>query len=389
MKISKTILLILAVIAGIHIAGIGIFYFNGKKEQAPPKLDKSSAGDADSKASKTPESQTTNQQTKKSQNPLLGTHYSYRDAIRGNLKTIPETSIIRAGIVVNIDNHQVLWAKEPREGYPIASMTKMMTLLLASEALENKPDLTFDTQVKISLAASKIGGSQVWLDPRETLSLGELMKSVAVKSANDSAYQVAEFINDGDVDGFIGMMNRRARNLLMPNTAFVNPHGLKSKDGRNSISCAEGMARLAEQLLEHPLIMNLCAIQKTGFRDKNARGHMILYNTNRLLGKCPGVDGLKTGFIQESGFCITVTCLRGGKRMIAVVMGSPSSARRNALVADLLDWSYRRDAELNDPTYHLDRESKSFGSQILKEVKQKKTVPMPKINPIPSARKQK
>ena len=149
------------------------------------------------------------------------------------------------------------------------------------------------------------------------------------------------------------------------------------------------MARLAEQLLEHPVVMQMCGLQNTGFRDKNARGHMVLYSTNRLLGKCPGVDGLKTGFIQESGFCISVTCLRGGKRMIAVVMGSPSSLRRNTLAANLLDWAYRRDAELNDPTYHLDRESKSFGSQIVKETNQKKTTTMPKIKPKSGSKKRK
>src|SRR5690606_27935864 len=98
------------------------------------------------------------------------------------LKEIPETADIRAGIVVNINNHQVLWAKNPREGYPIASMTKMMTMLLTAEAMSRNSKLIFDTPVKISLAASKVGGSQVWLDPRETLTLGELMKAVAVKS---------------------------------------------------------------------------------------------------------------------------------------------------------------------------------------------------------------
>ncbi|MDD5663458.1 MAG: D-alanyl-D-alanine carboxypeptidase [Victivallaceae bacterium] len=388
MKTPKPILWILLIILGIHIVGIGVFYFKGAKDPGTVKRDDSGISN-DKSAPHNDVPGENIKSAKGSNNPLLGSYYSYRHAVQGLLKEIPETADIRAGIVVNINNHQVLWAKNPREGYPIASMTKMMTMLLTAEAMSRNSKLIFDTPIKISLAASKVGGSQVWLDPRETLTLGELMKAVAVKSANDAAYQVAEFINDGDVDGFVGMMNRRARQLLMPNTAFVNPHGLKSNDGKNSISSAEGMARLAEQLLEHQQFTDMCGLKVVDFRDKNSRGHMILYNTNKLLGKYPGIDGLKTGYTRDAGFCITVTCLRKDKRMVAVVIGSPSSAKRNTLVSKLLNWAYLRDNELNDPTHFLNRDAKSFGNKIINDVSTGKKVPMPEVKPSSALQKHK
>lgn len=364
MKTSRLIGLIIIIILGIHVVAIGVFYWKGRKwggESSPPP----SAGlpPAPEAAPGTLPPPPDVETAKKLSNPLFGTHFTYRYAVQGDLPAVPETAETRAGFLVNLNTRQVLWTKNPREGYPIASMTKMMTLLLAAEAMAKNPQLTYDSPVKVTLASSKIGGSQVWLDPRETLSFGELLKAVAIKSANDAAYLVAEYINDGDVPGFVGRMNRRARELGMPSTAFVNPYGLKADDGKNSVSSAEGMAILAEYLLEHPDIMALCSTRTATFRPDGARGQLQLTNTNRLLGQCPGVDGLKTGYIKESGYCITVTCLRGGKRMVAVVIGSPSISKRNTTVRKLLDWGYQRNAELNDPMTHLSSEAKAFGKQ--------------------------
>ncbi len=342
MKTSRLIGTFLIIILAIHAIGIGIFYYKGKKSEALPSDPGVTTPTPAEVEPPAPEPE-----VKKPANPLFGTRFVYTNAIQGDLPAVLETNEVRAGILVNLDSRQVLWAKEPREGYPIASMTKMMTLLLAAEAMERNPEgLNKDTPVKVTLASSKIGGSQVWLDPRETLPLGELLKAIAIKSANDAAYLVAEYLNDGDVAGFVGLMNRRARELRMPSTAFVNPYGLKTNDGKNSVSSPEGMAILAERLLEFPDIMEMCSTRLSTFRPEG-KGHLQLTNTNGLLGKCTGVDGLKTGYIKESGFCITVTCLRGGKRMVAVVMGAPTTPKRNAVVQKLLDWGYKRDSELS------------------------------------------
>jgi D-alanyl-D-alanine carboxypeptidase (penicillin-binding protein 5/6) len=363
MKTSRLIGLIIIVILGIHVVAIGLFYFRNSKSggetTASPVSGELPA--AEETAAAPPPLQET---VKKHANPLFGTHFIYRYAVQGNLPAVPETAEVRAGFLVNLNTRQVLWTKNPREGYPIASMTKMMTLLLAAEAMAKNPALNHDTPVKVTLASSKVGGSQVWLDPRETFPFGELLKAVAIKSANDAAYLVAEYVNEGDVAGFVGRMNQRARELRMPSTAFVNPYGLKADDGKNSVSSAEGMAILAEYLLEYPDIMELCSTRLATFRPDGARGQLQLTNTNRLLGQCPGVDGLKTGYIKESGYCITVTCLRGDKRMVAVIIGAPSISKRNTAVRKLLDWGYRRDVELNDPLNHLSGEAKDFGKQV-------------------------
>ncbi len=361
MKTSRMIGLILFIILAIHVIAFGVFYLKGKKssvETTPPAGAEPKAPAAAEAQLPVPEPDTPKR------DPMFGTHLSYRLAVHDDHPAIPETAETRAGILVNLNTRQVLWSKNPRDGFPIASMTKMMTLFLIAEAMERNPKLTAETPVKVSLASSKIGGSQVWLDPRETIPFGELLKAIAIKSANDAAYLAAEFINGGDIAGFVGIMNHRARQLKMPSTTFVNPYGLKSDDGQNSISSPEGMALLAERILEYPKIMEMTSTRLAGFREPGSRGYLQLTNTNGLIGRCQGVDGLKTGYIKESGFCVTVTCLRGGKRMVAVVMGSPSSVKRNQTVQKLLDWGYKRDAELNDPLTHLSPTSRDFGKKI-------------------------
>lgn len=274
--------------------------------------------------------------------------YNYKNAIDGNIPSIALSSEATSGILVDLDTRNVLWAKNPRESEPIASMTKMMTLLLAFEDMKKRPDVTLETMVQVSPGASKIGGSQVYLDPKESFPLGELMKTIAIKSANDSAYQVAYFLSNGDVAGFVNRMNERAKQLKMPNTNFVNPHGLPNESGENSKSSPEGMAILAEQLLEYPALLGWTTKVYDSFRDKSSKAHQVITNTNKLIRDCAGVNGMKTGYIRASGFCITVTCVRGGKRMACVVTGYKTSNDRNNAVRKLLDWGYRRAAVIDN-----------------------------------------
>ncbi|WP_176012801.1 D-alanyl-D-alanine carboxypeptidase family protein [Victivallis sp. Marseille-Q1083] len=283
---------------------------------------------------------------KPSENPRFGEQFIYRNAVAGNIPNLPLSQKAGSGILVDLNTREVLWQKNAASGVPIASMTKMMTLLLTFEQLEEREGLTLDTPIKVSVAAYKIGGSQVYLDPRETFSLGELMKSVAIKSANDSAYLIAEYLNDQDIPGFVARMNRRAAELNMPGTRFVNPYGLPNNAGENSISSAEGMAILAEHLLEYPKLLEWTSTVRAPFREPGSPNWQDMTNTNKLVRDCPGVDGMKTGYIGKSGFCLTATCLRGGRRLVGVVTGFDTSANRDKFMRQLLDWGYQRAAEL-------------------------------------------
>ena len=270
--------------------------------------------------------------------------FNYRTAWKGNIPELTESSGARGGILVDANTGNVLWDKQAAVATPIASMTKIMTLLLASEDINSgRNGISLESPVKVSRATMKIGGSQVWLDERETFKLEDLLKAVAIKSANDAAYQVAEFLGEGDVYGFVARMNRRAREIGMKRTRFYNPHGLPGKtSAQDNISSPEDMALLAEYCLQHEKIMEWAALPRADFRG----GKTELINHNNLLpGRrftAVGVDGLKTGFINRSGYCVTVTCKRGGKRMIAVITGFDRAKNRDLFARRLLDWGYAR-----------------------------------------------
>ena len=284
-----------------------------------------------------------------SKNPRFGKFFDYRNAVWDN-KLPFDSKQVRAGILIDLDAHKVLWAKNPRTGVPIASMTKMMTLLLVFEAMDARSDLDVDTPIKVTASAAKIGGSQVYLDVRETHPLGELLKTMAIKSANDSAYLVAEYVGNNNVTDFVHAMNKRAYELRMPNTEFINPDGLPDNKKNNCLSSPEGMAILAEHLLQYPLLMQWFSTKLDYFRPKESKHCQMLTNTNHvLLGRCPGVDGMKTGYTKAAGFCITATCLRNGKRLVAVVAGFKTSKSRNAFVSKLLNWGYGKTSKIGKP----------------------------------------
>ena len=249
---------------------------------------------------------------------------------------LPNEALCKTGILVDPVTRKVLWAKNADKSVPIASMSKMMTMLLAEEALAaGRVSLT--TPIKVTNAAYEIGGSQVWLDPKETFPLGELLKTVAIKSANDSAYLVGEYLGGGDISVFIKAMNDRAQDLGMKNTRFYDAHGLGDNKGNHNLSSAHDLVLLAEHLIRYPDVLRLSSTRMDSFRD----GKMQLRNSNNLVfNRVPGVDGLKTGFTDESGFCVTITCERGGRRLIGCVTGFKTSKQRDAFCKALLDWGY-------------------------------------------------
>ena len=147
---------------------------------------------------------------------------------------------------------------------------------------------------------------------------------------------------------FVARMNKRAVELKMKDTHFINPNGLPGKTRTEQCeSSPEGLVFLAEQLLKYPQVMKWCSTRTATFRPKGHKAMQLMTNTNKLVGTCPGVDGIKTGYTNAAGSCITVTCLRGGKRIIAVVTGMKQWRTRNKFIKKLLDWGYKRDATLN------------------------------------------
>jgi serine-type D-Ala-D-Ala carboxypeptidase (penicillin-binding protein 5/6) len=277
---------------------------------------------------------------------LPGTPLNYKYAVQGNIPGLSGSKEAKSGILINVATRKVIWGKNPQKAVAIASMTKMMTLLLAMEDIKSGK-VTLKTPIKVTIAAHKVGGTQVFLDPRETFTLGELLQSMVLRSANDSAYLVAEFLGNGNIATFIARMNKRAKELNMPAANFINPNGLPGKTRRdNSVSSPEGLALLGEQLLEYPQVMKWSSTKTAIFRPRTNKSYQLMTNTNKLVGTCPGVDGLKTGFTNAAGSCITVSCLRGGKRVIAVVTGFKSWRTRNEFVKKLLAWGYKKDAKL-------------------------------------------
>jgi len=338
MKKYVTIIVILILVVLAHIFLIRPLISGGKeieKQNKPEQVSPQIIVESRKKTYKVP-----------SGSSYFGKFFDYRKAVWGNNLTLPGCKQALSGILVDLDTHKVLWAKNPRQGVPIASMTKMMTLLLALEALDKRPDLELDTPVKVTPAAAGMGGSQVYLDVKETHPFDELLKTMAIKSANDSAYLVAEYLSGGNMAQFISEMNKRAYQLKMPSTNFVNAHGLPGDNHQDSVSSPEGLVILAEQLLQYPLLLKWTSTRQDFFRPEGNKARQMLTNTNRLIDKCQGVDGLKTGYTRAAGFCITASCLRGGKRLVAVVSGFKTSAARNAFVSKLLDWGYTKASEL-------------------------------------------
>ena len=279
--------------------------------------------------------------------------YDYSAAVEGSIPGFSGGKPGTAGIIIDLSTRKVLWSRNARKAVPIASMTKLMTILVAYEMIQDKSNgLSLDTPVKVTVDAYKIGGSQVYLDPRETFTLGELMMAASIQSANDAAYLIAEYLGGGDVHQFVQRMNHKAVQLGMKNTVFRNPHGLPGKSSsEDNVSSPEDMARLAEATLLYPQLVKWSSTWKAPFRKPGTKGYIEMRNHNHLIpgGRMPspGVDGLKTGFIARSGYCLAFSCKRGGRRVVGVVMGHPTWKERDKFVLSLLNWGYARISRFN------------------------------------------
>jgi serine-type D-Ala-D-Ala carboxypeptidase (penicillin-binding protein 5/6) len=238
-------------------------------------------------------------------------------------------------IVVDASTGKVLYEDQAdAKGYP-ASVLKLMDLLIILEKIEQQ-QLPLQDQVPVSAKASKTGGSQVWLAEKESFTVDEMLYALMVQSANDAAVALAEKVA-GSTDGFIELMNRRAKALGMSSTVFHSVHGLPPAAGQeHDVTTARDLSRLCRELLKHPDTLRYTSTREHPFRP-NVPGKTVQMRThNHLLGHVEGCDGLKTGYITQSGYSIAVTAARHGQRVIVVVLDSISLKVRDAKAAELL-----------------------------------------------------
>lgn len=240
----------------------------------------------------------------------------------------------RSAILMDADSGTVIYEKNSHVQLPPASITKIMTMLLVMEALD-QGKLKLTDPVQTSEYAASMGGSQIFLEPGEEMSVNDMLKGVALASGNDASVALAEKLA-GSEEEFVRMMNERAQQLGMKNTRFVNCNGLPAA---SHVSSAYDIALMSRELLKHEEITKYTGLYQDYLR-KDKPKPFWLVNTNKLVRFYHGADGLKTGFTGEAKFCLSATAKRDNLRLIAVVMGEPNTKTRNAEVSKLFDYAF-------------------------------------------------
>lgn len=239
-----------------------------------------------------------------------------------------------SAILLEVSTKKVIYEKNSNEKLAPASMTKVMSMLLIMEAIDSGK-VSYEDEVVISDKASGMGGSQIFLQVGEKYKVKDLLKGIAVASGNDAVIAMAEKIG-GTVENFVKMMNDKASSLGLTNTHFDNPHGLSSE---NHYTTASDMSKMALELLKHPDILKFTSIYED-YLTKNDGSSIWLVNTNKLVRFYEGVDGLKTGFTDEAGYCITTTAKKGDIRFLSVVMKAPTSDLRSKDTVNMLNYGF-------------------------------------------------
>lgn len=247
--------------------------------------------------------------------------------------TLAGTLSAKSAILMEMSSGQVLMEKNADEKLPPASITKIMTLLLVMEALD-EGKITLEDRVTASREASSKGGSQIWLKEGEVMTVHELIKATAVASANDASNALAEYIA-GDETSFVVLMNKRATELGMTNTNFENCSGLDDTV-ENHYTTARDIAIMSCELMKHEKIKEYTTIWMDSLRN----GETELVNTNRLIRFYEGATGLKTGTTSKAGYCISATAQREGMELVAVVLGSDNSTDCFEDAKKLLNWGF-------------------------------------------------
>ena len=254
--------------------------------------------------------------------------------LRANAAALAEAG--KSAVLMDVTTGTVLYEANSHEPLAPASVTKVMTMLLIMEAVDSGKIGLQDTVTASEAAAAK-GGSQIYLKAGETMTVSDMLKSIAVSYANDCACAMAEHIC-GSEAAFVEAMNQRAKELGMRDTHFVNCTGLDDDDtARQHRTSAHDIALMSRELLKnHPLIKKYTTI----WMDTVRGGAFGLSNTNKLIRFYPGATGLKTGFTSGAGYCLSASAQRDGMELVAVVMGAKTSAARNAACKELLDYGF-------------------------------------------------
>ncbi len=240
----------------------------------------------------------------------------------------------KSAILIERDTGTVLFEKNSDERLPPASLTKIMTMLLIMEAIDRN-ELAYDDVVRTSEYAASMGGSQIFLEPGEEMTVSDMLKAIAIASANDASVAMAEHIA-GTEEEFVRMMNEKAKELGLKNTHFTNSNGLPAE---NHYTSARDLAIISKELLKYEDITKFTSIYEDYLRE-NTDKKFWLVNTNKLVRFYPGVDGLKTGYTRESLYGLAATAEKNGMRVIAVIMGAPTPKERNAQISKMLDYAF-------------------------------------------------
>lgn len=255
--------------------------------------------------------------------------FALNDPATDNLATNAKSALI-----MEASTGKIVFEKNIHERYAPASMTKMMSLLLIMENIE-EGKLSWDEEITTSAHASSMGGSQIFLQVGEKMSVRDLIRGIAIASGNDATVALAEKIG-GTEEGFVKMMNDKAKALGLKNTNFKNAVGL---DEENHYSSAYDMAVIASNLVKHEKILEYTGTYEGYLREGTDRKFWLV-NTNKLVRFYQGVDGLKTGYTNEAGYCLTATAKKDNMRLITVVMGYPTANQRNSETSAMLDYGF-------------------------------------------------
>lgn len=238
-----------------------------------------------------------------------------------------------SAILIEASTGKILFEKEKDKKMAPASMTKIMTMLLAMEAIENGK-LNLEDEVLISKRAQSMGGTQIYVEAGSNVKVHDLLKGMGIASANDAAVAIAEKIG-GTVENFVNMMNERARDLGCKNTTFKNPHGL-DEDGH--LTTAYDMALMARELVKHELAIKISSTFDE-YINVSGENHWLV-NTNKLIKFYKGIDGLKTGYTDKAGYCLTATMNKNNMRLISVVMKSNTKDNRSSDTIGMMEYGY-------------------------------------------------
>lgn len=251
-----------------------------------------------------------------------------------------ETTLIPSavsGLLMDVDSGKVLFEKNIDKEVAVASMTKMMAQILILEKIEAK-EIKWTDVVTVSKNAADMGGSQIYIAEGEKITIEDLMKGISMASGNDATVAMAEVIAGSEAK-FVGMMNKKAKELGLKNTSFKNCTGL---DEEGHYSSARDMATIARELVtKHPEIFRFSAIYEDYLRE-DSKNKFWLVNTNKLVHFYEGADGLKTGHTDNAGYCLAATAKRNGLRLLAIVLGEKDATTRNTETMKLLDYGFSR-----------------------------------------------